>query len=115
MHELSIAEAIVRAVSDENRGKLTGIGLRIGELTDLVADALRFSFEALISGTELEGCELILEYIPPGGVCRSCGHEVVVKGFEFRCPHCSSHDLNLTRGQELEIVYLRVQTEETQE
>ncbi|RME31043.1 MAG: hydrogenase maturation nickel metallochaperone HypA, partial [Candidatus Zixiibacteriota bacterium] len=49
MHELSIAVNIMEAVQQQlpaaDQARLKAIGLRIGELTDVVPEALTFGFE----------------------------------------------------------------------
>jgi hydrogenase nickel incorporation protein HypA/HybF len=66
MHELAITEGIVAAVTEKLPDKkITLVRLEIGELTGVVADALRFSFDLVTEGTNLEGAGL--EIIESGG------------------------------------------------
>ena len=68
MHEMSIAESIletVQAESERQKARVVKIGLRIGELSGVNAECLRFALDVLTesalgleveetSGTELE-------------------------------------------------------------
>jgi hydrogenase nickel incorporation protein HypA/HybF len=112
MHELSIAQSIidtVRRTADENGYLLVvEIGLRIGALTDIVPDALRFGFEIAVKATPLESTRLVIETIPIGASCRSCGRDFVVEQFLFVCPACGGSNLTTKSGDELEIAYIEV-------
>jgi Zn finger protein HypA/HybF involved in hydrogenase expression len=65
MHELSIADAILEKVRAEAvrrpRARLTGVGVRVGALSGVAADALSFGFACLVKGTELDALDLQIE------------------------------------------------------
>jgi hydrogenase nickel incorporation protein HypA/HybF len=59
MHELAITEGIVAAVTEKLPDKkITQVRLEIGALSGVVADSLRFSFDLVTEGTNLEGASL---------------------------------------------------------
>ncbi len=113
MHELGIADNIVTAVlkemSERNLRSVSAIALRIGAMTDIVPEALEFGFEVLIRETPLHGARLKIERVPVKGHCRACGTEFEVEEFIFVCPECSSGDIIVTQGTELDIAYLEVE------
>jgi len=113
MHELGIADNIVTAVlkemNDRKLKSVSAIALRIGAMTDIVTDALEFGFEILIRETPLEGARLKIERVPVKGHCRGCGTDFEVEEFIFVCPKCSSGDIVVTQGTELDIAYLEVE------
>ncbi len=113
MHELGIADNIVTAVLREMTQRrlksVSAIALRIGAMTDIVPEALEFGFEVLIRETPLDGAHLKIERVPVKGHCRACGTDFEVEEFIFVCPECSSGDINLTQGTELDIAYLEVE------
>lgn len=113
MHELSIASAIVETVTTElqSRGlaSLRRIGLRIGALTNVDPEALRFGFETIIPETPLAGCKLEIENVPIKATCRKCGSSFEANDFIFICPNCESSDNEVTQGQELEIAFLEAE------
>jgi len=110
MHELRVATEIIEIVCKEmERRKLSGlkeVGLRLGALSGFDAGALSFSFEAAVMDTPLDGAKLNIEQVPVKGTCRSCGKDFEVNEFVFICPHCGSTEIDMTQGDELDIVYL---------
>src|SRR4051794_16513501 len=98
MHELAIADAIVRIASDHARGRrVTRVEVRAGALRQVVPPALAFSFELVAEGTPVQGAELMLEEVPAGGRCSGCGREGELEAFPLRCPACGGLDVEVTR------------------
>jgi hydrogenase nickel incorporation protein HypA/HybF len=66
MHEMGIASSVLEAVHQElHRYPLhrpMKLGLRIGEFAGIDEESLKFCFEALVKGTELEPLELAIEW-----------------------------------------------------
>jgi hydrogenase nickel incorporation protein HypA/HybF len=102
MHELSIADAIVRiACAHAGGSRIESVEVKVGHLRQVVPDALEFAFALVAEGTEAAGAELILEEVPAAGVCRICGSESELPGFPLACEACGSLDVELIRGEEL--------------
>jgi hydrogenase nickel incorporation protein HypA/HybF len=78
MHELALAESIVKAVEEElkkhHSAKLIRVSVQVGGLHEIVPDSLEFGFNALIIDTPLAGAELAVEKIPLKGQCKQCGY-----------------------------------------
>jgi hydrogenase nickel incorporation protein HypA/HybF len=113
MHEMGIANSVLEAVRTE-MGRHPGtypckVGVRIGEMAAIDQDALRFCFEAIIHETDLESLELGIEVCPRRHRCQLCGHELVVRDYDFRCPQCASLETICIGGDELELAYLEVE------
>jgi hydrogenase nickel incorporation protein HypA/HybF len=112
MHELSIASSIVETVLQEiERKKLPHvqtIAMRIGALSGVDPEALQFGFDSIISGTPLGNTKLEIEQVPVQGKCRNCNNEFAIQDFSFACPTCQSGQIDVTRGDELDITYLEV-------
>lgn len=112
MHELAIAQSIVQSVAREKAlrhlGKISVVGVKIGELTDVMPEALEFGFQALVAEGDLAGCVLKIERVAIAGTCRTCQKALTVHNLIFSCPHCFSTDLDIQSGQELEIAYLEI-------
>ncbi|MEW6051837.1 MAG: hydrogenase maturation nickel metallochaperone HypA [Candidatus Zixiibacteriota bacterium] len=112
MHELAVADNIVNAVLAEmqRRGlsSVATVAVRVGALTDIVPDALEFGFEILTRETALAATKLKIDRIPCQGRCRDCGKDFEVQECVFVCPHCQSCDIQMTRGNELDIAYIEV-------
>ena len=108
MHELSIAESIVDAVCEKAAGRTVHrVTVRIGALTAVVPDAMRFCFDLACEGTVADGARLEIEHRAGAARCRSCGAEVELADLILLCP-CGSADLAVTAGRELQIVSMEV-------
>lgn len=108
MHELSIAAAIVETTEEAARrhgaSAVESVRLRVGELSGVVAGALRFSFEVAAEDTLLAGAQLVIEEVPGRARCAPCDQEFAV-GSPPRlcCPRCTAPTAELVAGRELEI------------
>ena len=114
MHELSIAESVVRIAEQHAAGRpVAVVELKVGHLRQVVPSALAFAFELVAQGTCVEGAELKMEEIPAAGRCRGCGTESELDGFPLLCPSCGSWDLELLRGEELLVDALELENATT--
>ncbi len=112
MHELSIAESVVRIASAHASGRrVRRVELRVGHLRQVVPSALEFSFELVSEGTPVEGAELAIEEVPASGRCRGCGAEDEQEGFPLRCARCGGLDVEVTGGEELLVDSLELEQE----
>jgi len=110
MHELSIALDIIDFVRSEvvkrQLHNLSAVGVRIGALSAVDPESLRFGFTAACRGTELETVQLNIEWVPARIKCRSCGRENTTDQPEFICSACKSGNVEIALGYELEVAYL---------
>jgi hydrogenase nickel incorporation protein HypA/HybF len=115
VHELSLAQNIVEIVQnaarDNGGGRVVAVGLRIGDLSGVVADSLTFCFSAITAGTPLEGASLHIDRVPVQARCRDCTAECSVEDLTFFCPACGSGNLELTSGRELQVSHIEVEEE----
>lgn len=112
MHELSIAQNIISIVQETMRtrpGCVKSVHLKIGSLSNVVVESLRFGFETLIAGTELEGARLAVEEPPVVVRCRTCAAETTIEQFELTCASCGGHDLEIIGGDELFVQYIEIE------
>ena len=110
MHELSIAESVVRIACEHAGGRrVARVDLKVGRLRQVVPGALTFAFELVAQGTEAEGAELAIEDVPAAGRCRRCGRESELDDFPLCCAHCGGLDLELLRGEELLVDWLELE------
>jgi hydrogenase nickel incorporation protein HypA/HybF len=113
MHELGIANSILEAVRTEVArvpGRYaTKVSVRIGEMTAVDPDALRFGFEVLSQDTDLAGLQLEIEMCPQRNRCEECGEEFVVRDYDLECPRCGSLRTKLVSGDEFALGYLEVE------
>ena len=113
MHELGIAANIVEIAIDSIPDSLINmpvekINLRIGKLSSVVPESLRFCFETLIPGTLLEGVELFIEEVPVAAKCRECNFQWIVPEPVFICKKCGSGLINIISGRELDISSIEI-------
>ncbi len=108
MHEMTVAAELVRILVDAATGadarQVVGARIRIGALSCINPDALRFGFEALSRETLAKGCELELLTVPGAGRCRECGWTgEVTDSLQLFCPACEAGPVALDGGQELTV------------
>jgi hydrogenase nickel incorporation protein HypA/HybF len=101
VHELSIAQSVVEAVSERaGAQRVLVVRLVVGRLSGVVPDALRFSFDLVAEGTVVEGARLEID--EPGGLghCRACARDVELRDLVLVCP-CGGTDVAVVGGTEL--------------
>ena len=108
MHEVGIMESTLAAVRREalarNAAHVDRIVVRIGVLSGVEPDALRFAFEACAPGTLAEGAELDIESVPALAHCATCDRDFAAgRGFICCCPGCGNFSGDLRSGRELEL------------
>ena len=110
MHELAIADSVVRIASRHADGRrVTKVHLKVGHLRQVVPSALDFSFELVAQGTPVEGATLEMEEVPAKGRCRACGAQSRLKSFPLQCKACGALDLDLIAGEELYVESLEME------
>jgi hydrogenase nickel incorporation protein HypA/HybF len=108
MHELAITQSVIEAVCERAGARPVGsVRVRVGALTAVVPEAMRFCFELAAEGTVAEGARLDIERCPAVARCRSCGAEFGVPDLILLCV-CGSADVEVTAGRELEILSMEV-------
>jgi hydrogenase nickel incorporation protein HypA/HybF len=114
MHEISIAQSILdvaaASLKDNAVRSVVAVSLRIGPISGVDPDALRFAMEVVAQGTPLEGADLRIETPPVRFRCTDCNHEFEAGEVQFSCPSCGGTRIKLISGDELEIVNLEVET-----
>jgi hydrogenase nickel insertion protein HypA len=104
MHELSIASSIAETVMEfaekPPAKKIMKVIIRIGELTCVEPEQLRFSYMAITKETPLEDSELEFEQTKAQVFCRHCGYEGTPRYWDgarsdaslaiatLQCPQC---------------------------
>lgn len=108
MHELSIAQSVVEAVTERvGDRRVRTIRLQVGKLSGVVPDALRFSFDLVTDGTSAQGASLEIEEPEGRAHCHTCEADIVLPDLLLLCP-CGSADVKLVGGQELLISSVEV-------
>lgn len=107
MHEVSIIENVIKIVEDKakenNLKKINNVSLKIGEMSGVMEDSLRFAFDCASKDTIMEDANLLIEKIEATGGCRSCGITFKIDHFNKLCPQCKKFCDNILSGYELYI------------
>lgn len=111
MHEVGIIESaldVIRREAERHQAaQVARVVLRIGALSGVEPEALRFAFAAVTPGSVAEGAELEIELIPARAHCHACDADFTVDtGFIFQCPRCSALSGDVRSGRELELARL---------
>ena len=117
MHEMGIAMEILRIAQESVPPDLKGvrikrINLKVGRLSAIVPESLKFCFEVVGKETPADGAELVIEEIAVKARCGACGHEWSVEQPVFVCPACNSGQIDLLSGRELNIESIEIEEEE---
>lgn len=115
MHEMGIVQNVLSCAGETARRagavRVTRVGLRIGEMCEVVPEALEFAWEALSETDPMcAGARLTFEEVGCASVCEDCGLEFEHDRFHCRCPRCGGGRVRLVRGRELDIVSIDVET-----
>lgn len=118
MHELSIASRVVELAAEHchaaGAGRVAAVTLRIGRLSCVHEDALRFSFDLVRAGTPLARATLHVVEVPVTVWCAACGVERELPGIQsFICPACGAVTGDIRAGRELEVESIEVEAAET--
>jgi len=109
MHELSLMTNLLDdAVAAAAGAPVRAMRVRVGPLSGIVVDSLRFAFEALSPGTPAEGARLDIEETAPSLHCPRCGTDFSTPVGSYDCPSCGATDGELRSGNELELVSIEV-------
>jgi hydrogenase nickel incorporation protein HypA/HybF len=112
MHELSLADGIVRMVEAsagrEHFTRVATLRLEAGALAGVEVSALRFALDAIRPGTCLEGARIDIDEPPGRAWCERCCAEVRIDTRADPCPMCSEYPVRVTGGTALRIVDLLV-------
>jgi hydrogenase nickel incorporation protein HypA/HybF len=113
MHELSIMEEAVRmavdAAKSAGKSRVLALRLRVGALSGVVPEAMRFAFDVVCSDTIAAGASLEIESVPAACWCETCRAEFECADFFIECPRCHKVSGELRRGRELEIAAVEVE------
>jgi hydrogenase nickel incorporation protein HypA/HybF len=115
MHELSLAEEVVRiveaAASREHFRRVATLKLEAGSLAGVEVAALRFALDAMVGGTCLEGATIDIDEPAGRAWCKDCAAEVLIQSRADACPVCNGVALKVLSGGALRVVDLVVMDE----
>jgi hydrogenase nickel incorporation protein HypA/HybF len=98
-----VLTAVLDAAAKAGAVRVNTVRLTVGELTEIVPDALQFAWEALTPGTLAEGAALDIDHVAARSRCAGCATEFEHDRFERICPSCGSFLVEVLAGNELNI------------
>ncbi|MCG2759313.1 MAG: hydrogenase maturation nickel metallochaperone HypA [Desulfobacteraceae bacterium] len=118
MHEMGIARQIIEIATSSIPAGMEDIpvervNLKVGKLSSVVPDSLRFCFEILAKDTTLSSAELNIEEIPVVVMCTKCKIEWTINEPIFICKNCKSSAIEIISGQELDVISIEVADPDT--
>ena len=107
MHEFSIArdiiEIVIQEMQNNNLTRVQTVTLQIGEMAQVMPEALCFGFECLCKDTPLDKAKLIIQTVPVKAVCCQCGRDFIVRDWSYDCPECGATDTEIISGKGLQL------------
>jgi hydrogenase nickel incorporation protein HypA/HybF len=105
MHELSICQALVEQIrdavkSDGNVNRVISITVEVGELSCIEPEALKFSFDTVTHGTELDKTKLVIKHQPIVIKCLDCNNITECNHTSMSCKYCEGNDVTVIAGKE---------------
>lgn len=114
MHEMSYCEGVLEAVERRAAGRsVARIGVRIGAVHRVVADAFEQSFQLAAAGGPAAGASTELVVVPVHGRCMDCGQDFGAADPAPACPSCGSLEVAVDGGDEVVLEWLQY-AEDTQ-
>ena len=112
MHEMSIAASMLEAVQAESarhNAHVRTLGVKVGQLSGVNTESLRFCFDALVQDTDLAPLALEIEFRAWRNRCRQCARDFAVESYRTECPQCGSAETEVAGGKELEFSYMEIE------
>lgn len=115
MHEMGIAmqvaEIATSSIPEDLKGvkKVERVNLRVGKLSSVIPESLRFCFEVVVKDTPLDGAELVMEEVPVVTTCKECHEQWTLDTPSFACKKCGSGSIEVISGRELDITSIELE------
>jgi hydrogenase nickel incorporation protein HypA/HybF len=102
VHEMSYCESVVQAVERRAGSRpVARVGVRIGTVHRIVAEAFQQSFEMAAAGGIAAGAATDLVTVPVSALCRTCRTSFDADDPAPACPSCGGLDVFAEGGDEV--------------
>lgn len=112
MHEVGLMREVidlaVAAAERHKAARVHALSIRVGQLSGIDPDSLRFAFDVASAGTLVEGATLTIVPVAVVCHCPQCDCEFTPDGYVFACPSCGRRSHDIRAGTELELMQLEV-------
>ncbi len=107
-----MVDELFRIAKDNHAKKITLVKLKIGKMSGIVTDSLKFAFDAVkLEHHLLSGAEILIEEVPLVYECNDCHASFNAEDIYFpACSECGSRNLKLVSGEEQNIESVEVET-----
>ncbi len=103
----SALAAIGQQAAAHGAARVSRIVLRIGALSGVDVEALRFAYDALAPGTLAADAVLEIHRVPARAHCAQCDTDFgATSGYILTCPRCRAFSSDIRAGRELDIARL---------
>ncbi len=107
MHEMSYSEGVLDLVLRRaGERPVARIGVRVGAVHRVVADAFEQSFQIAALGGPAEGATTEVVVVPVHGHCMDCRHDFESGDPSPACPACGSLEVAAEGGDEVVLEWL---------
>lgn len=110
MHEVSLCRALAASVGRASRGRrVEAVHVDVGQLRQIVPDAMAHAWVFVVRNTALDGAELHLTPIPAVLACDDCGVQLELgPDLGFACHSCGSSNTHVASGEEFTLTAIDV-------
>ena len=126
MHELSMADAMVKTVLDvaekNDATEIIEVTIEVGKLTMLNPEQLKFLIDVLVENTLLEGAEVNIVELPVELKCNLCEYAGLADMDDsdhylaiVKCPECGERNVEITAGRECNVKNIKIEKDEGDE
>jgi len=115
VHEVSIAlgmvDELTRIARENNASKITLVKLKIGRLSGIVVDSLKFAFDAIkLEHPIMTKAEIIITEVPLIYKCDDCNTTFETDDIYFpACINCKAYNLSIISGEEQDIENVEIE------
>jgi hydrogenase nickel incorporation protein HypA/HybF len=113
MHEMAVTESILRITLDHagraHASRVSAITIKLGQLSSLVDDSIRFYWDLIAVDTIAEKAELRFERVPARALCLDCQTEFALPKDSFACPKCRSERFKIVAGDEMTVESIEIE------
>lgn len=117
MHEFAIARDLLEVAGEEARRadavRVNRVFVRIGEMRMIDSQLIQDVWSAVCEHSICEGAQLHIEVCPTCVECLNCGGHGRIDDWPGRCPACASDKGGLFGGDELEMIKIDVEIDES--
>ena len=120
MHELYIAESIIRTLRESLPADVTPDRVReahveCGQLDAVIPETLQFLFDAIKAQHRLDDARLVIREIPVRCRCEACRAEFGLDLPVFICPECGGQNVQTLAGRGIRLVKINATDTEGEE